>query len=723
VSDGPSLLEHFQIIATSPQPRQPTRVLKDGETFAVFDEHGDLTARGLGEQGIYHLGTRHLSGLVVALFGQRPLLLGSSVRTHNDLLAIDLTNPDVPAERGGPLARELLHVHRSIVLWDGVCHQVFRFANFAPAELTVPVTLVFEADYADIFEVRGTRRPRRGRLLPPVTERGRVTLGYVGLDGVERRTEIGFNPVPDWLSGPEARFVLRVPRDENLQLTVTIACRNGEQPVRPHSHATAVRSLVVRFAGSRERSARVTSGNRDLDAWARRSWADLVMMTTDTSLGRYPYAGVPWFSAPFGRDGIITALQVLWPDPGLARGVLAFLADTQATTRDPSRDAEPGKILHEMRHGEMAALGEIPFGRYYGSVDATPLFVLLAGEYLKRTGDLELLTEVATAIERALEWMTTDGDPDGDGFVEYHRRSAEGLVQQGWKDSGDSVFHEDGSLAEGPIALCEVQAYTYGALMAAADIAVARSRPAEAADLRARAERLRQHFEEAFWLPDLSTYALALDGRKQPCRVVSSNAGHCLLTGICAPERAAAVARRLMEESSFSGWGIRTVASGQRRYNPMSYHNGSVWPHDNALVALGMARAGCMDESGRVLDAMLDCSDAVALRRLPELLCGFHRREGEGPTLYPVACAPQAWASGSVFMLLQAVLGLSIDAARREVRLTSPTLPESLPFVRLENLRVADAVVDLTIERGAAGARVRVDRQVGEMNLVHDGQA
>jgi len=717
VTDGPALLDRFQIIATSAQPRDATRVLKDGETFAVFDEHGDLTQRGLGEQGIYHLGTRHLSGLVVALFGQRPLLLGSSVRAHNDLLAIDLTNGDVPEERGGPVARELLHVHRSIVLWDGVCHQVFRFANFAPAELTVPVTLIFEADYADIFEVRGTRRHRRGRLLPPAAERGRVTLGYVGLDGVERHTQIDFDPAPDWLSGPEARFVLRVPREENRQLTVSIACRNGDQAARRHSHATAVRSLVVRFAGSRERSARLISGNRHFNAWVNRSWADLVMMTSETRHGRYPYAGVPWFSAPFGRDGIITALQVLWADPSVARGVLAFLASTQATVRDPSRDAEPGKILHEMRHGEMAALGEIPFGRYYGSVDATPLFVWLAGEYLKRTGDLELITEIQPAIERALEWMADDGDPDGDGLVEYHRRSADGLVQQGWKDSIDSVFHEDGSLAEGPIALCEVQAYAYGALLAAAGIADALGGAAEAAERRARAERLRQRFDDAFWLPDLSIYALALDGRKQPCRVVSSNAGHCLLTGICAPERAAAVARRLMEESSFSGWGIRTVASGQRRYNPMSYHNGSVWPHDNSLVALGMARAGCMGESARVLDAMLDCSDAVAVRRLPELFCGFHRREGEGPTLYPVACAPQAWASGAAFMLVQAVLGLSIDAARREIRLTSPTLPESLPFVRLENLRVADAQVDLTVERTPDGARVRVDRQEGDARV------
>jgi glycogen debranching enzyme len=350
-------------------------------------------------------------------------------------------------------------------------------------------------------------------------------------------------------------------------------------------------------------------------------------------------------------------------------------------------------------------------------VDATPLFVLLAGAHFRRTDDVDFAGALWPHVERALRWTETYGDPDGDGLVEYARRSPHGLVQQGWKDSHDSVFHADGALAEPPIALCEVQGYVYAARLAAAQLAAALGQGERARQLEEAAERLRQRFEEAFWCEDLGTYALALDGQKRPCRVRTSNPGHCLFTGIASPARARRTAHTLLEHASFSGWGIRTLAATEARYNPMSYHNGSVWPHDNALCAAGLGRYGLHRDAARILEALFRASQFLDLHRMPELYCGFERRAGEGPTLYPVACLPQAWASGAAFMALDACLGLSIDARAREVRFDAPVLPEFLPNVRLTHLRVCDATVDLMIERHPHDVGVTVLHREGTVKV------
>jgi glycogen debranching enzyme len=709
--------DRFYILATSPRVDEQTRVLKQGDTFAVFDRFGDIQPAGLGEEGLYHEGTRFLSRLRLLINERRPLLLSSTVREDNLLLTVDLTNPDHKFDGEMVLARDTIHVFRTSFLWKGICYNRIEIRNFALRPIRAPLRLVFAADFVDIFEVRGMERKRRGTSLPARVEPSFVELAYRGLDNTVRRTRISFSPPPNELSETSAAYEVEVPPQETRSLYISIACNAGEPSAAVPFEAAAA-SAASEMQGLRANDAMLRTSNELFNDWLNRSAADLHMMVTHTASGPYPYAGVPWFSTFFGRDGIITALEYLWINPQLARGVLGYLAATQATAVNLEQDAEPGKILHEARRGEMAALGEIPFGQYYGSVDATPLFVMLASAYYRRSADLAFIETIWPNIERALHWMEAYGDSDGDGFCDYVRKTDKGLVTQGWKDSIDSVFHADGALAEAPVALCEVQGYVYAAWRAAAELATSLGFDERAARYADNADRLQEQFEEAFWCEDLSTYALALDRHKRPCRVRTSNAGHCLFSGIANSLRALRVARTLLDEASFSGWGIRTVAASESRYNPMSYHNGSIWPHDNALIALGFARYGLQHEAQRILTGLFDASIYMDLRRMPELFCGFARRESEGPTRYPVACAPQAWAAGSVFLLVQACLGLTIDAPRAQIRFFRPALPESLQRLWIQNLRAGTALVDLYIERHPSDVSVSLVRREGNVDVL-----
>jgi glycogen debranching enzyme len=661
---------------------------------------------GLSEEGIYHHGTRHLSSLLLRLEGERPLLLGATARADNTRLAVDLTNPDMRLG-GTPIGHGTLHIARTKVLWEGVCYERVTVRSFDLVARSVELTISFAADFADIFEVRGMRRIRRGTAHQPVVDDGSVMLAYDGLDGVTRRTRIGFEPSPVHLDDASATFRLDLDPGRAATIQVSVAC-DQEGRTRMLGFDRAVASAADERAAATRRATTFASSSQLCDDWLQRSMADIVMMTTHTEHGPYPYAGVPWFSTVFGRDALIVARQLLWIDPELARGVLAFLAAHQADHDDPSSDAQAGKILHEMRHGEMAATGEVPFARYYGSHDATPLFVALAAAHFRQTGDVDFATDMWPHVERALAWMESAGDPDGDGFLEYERRTASGLLHQGWKDSHDSTFHADGALADGPIALSEIQGYAFAARMGAARLADALGHRARAVALRDSAERLRQAFDRAFWLDELGTYAMALDGDKRPTRIRTSNPGHCLASGIALPERAERVAEGLMSEASFSGWGVRTVAAGEARYNPMSYHDGSIWPHDTALAALGLGRYGYRDAAARVTEGLFDASRHFDLMRLPELFCGFSRRDGEAPTQYPVACSPQSWAAGAPFMLLEACLGLRIDAGDHSLSLCDARLPRFIDSLRLDNLPVGRSRVDLELTR-AAGSSVAVN--------------
>lgn len=712
--------DEFYILASSPRVDDRTRVLKQGDTFAVLDRYGDIDSFGGGELGLYHEGTRFACRLTLKIFDRRPLLLSSTVKLENDLMAVDLTNHVVSVDGRVLLPRGSIHLFRSKFLWNRCCYERIRLRNYALTPVQVPLVFLFDADFADIFEVRGQRRPRRGRRLASETRADEVKLAYEGLDGSVRRTRLEWTPAPSDLAAGRAAFDLTLEPHQERSIYLTVSC----QPERPSrrqqnvSYDAAYDEATAALRSAGETAARIYTSNARLNDWLNRSSSDLLMMLTATEHGPYPYAGVPWFSTAFGRDGIITAIECLWLDPNIARGVLSYLAATQAEEESPERDAEPGKILHETRKGEMAALGEIPFGRYYGTVDATPLFVVLASMYYEWTGDRELIESIWPHIDRALRWIDSYGDRDGDGFVEYARRAEHGLLNQGWKDSNDSVFHADGSLAEGPIALCEVQGYVYGAKRGGAGIARALGHQERASQLSAEAAELKERFAKAFWCEDLGTYALALDGNKRPCRVRTSNAGHCLFTGIASRDHATRVVQSLLSDALFSGWGVRTVSAGEARYNPMSYHNGSVWPHDNALIALGLARYGFSDPILKLFTALFDVSIFADLNRLPELYCGFVRRPGEGPTLYPLACSPQAWAAGSAFAMLQACLGMTAHGTKSQLTFYRPLLPESVESLEIRGLRVGSAVVDVNIVRYPRDAGINVTRREGDLEVL-----
>ena len=693
------------------------RVLKHGDTFAVFDHYGNIKPAVKGEEGIYHDGTRFVSCLMLELDGASPFFLSSTIRDDNDQLTVALTNPDLTHPTLGHLPLGSLHIARRIFLWRGSCYQEIAITNYARHAVATRLKISYASDYADIFEIRGMDRRSRGEIgIPAISDRATVWR-YQGLDGVERRTRFEFSPAAT-LAPHEAVFDLAMEPREVATVYVTARCERGEEQDCCIRFEQARASAQPEIARAKDGGCLVHSSNGQFNAWVNRALADLHMMTTDLPSGPFPYAGVPWFNTPFGRDGLITAFECLWFWPDLARGVLAYLAGCQATAVNPAEDAEPGKVVHEIRKGEMAATREMPFGRYYGAVDGTPLFVLLAGAYYDRTGDLSFVKEIWPNLHAAVRWIEQFGDRDGDGFVEYQRQSPDGLLHQGWKDSDDAIFHADGSDALAPIALCEVQSYAYAAWQACARLADALGLHDQAVVPRRRAERLREEFNRAFWCEDISTFALALDNCRRPCRVRASNAGQCLFSGISSRENARRVAHVLMSPRSFSGWGIRTVAEGEARYNPMAYHNGSVWPHDNALIAYGFSRYGLTREALAIFEAMFDAAMYFDLHRTPELFCGFPREPGEGPVLYPVACSPQSWSAASVFLFLQAALGIEIDGVHGRVALARPALPAFLTDLEIQNLRVGASRVDLHLTRHEAEVSVKVLRRDGDLEVL-----
>ncbi|WP_254216756.1 glycogen debranching N-terminal domain-containing protein [Synechococcus sp. CCY 9618] len=679
----------------------PSFVLKNEETFAILDSRGEICPDRQQDAGIFHRGTRHVSRLQALLWERPPLVLSATERGAVGVLVSHLSNDDGGAVGGS--AAMTIHLERSTVLTATACLQQFCFTSYEDRPVQMPLTLRLDADFRDIFEVRGYRRSERGQCVRRGID-GTLELVYRGLDGEDRVTVLRLSDPVQYVSEGQIGLIMSLEPRQTRRLFLVLDFHPVSMPLGAEEHYTAAMAATVqRFRDARRSAASVVSDNPAFNSWLMRSFSDVHLLASQVEDGLYPYAGVPWFSCPFGRDGLITARQMLMVEPRLARGVLGYLASHQAMVDDPAHDEEPGKILHESRLGEMAALGEVPFSSYYGAVDSTPLFLMLAGDYLCRSDDRDFIASLLPELQAAMAWIHRAEASSADGFLRYLRVAENGLRNQGWKDSDDSIHHADGRLAEGSIALCEVQAYAYGARRSLASILHHLGRNGEAESLLDEAAALQKRFHKAFWTPAIDSYALALDGEGRACQVRTSNAGHCLWTGIATAQAASAIARHLMAPTSFNGWGIRTLDERESRYNPMSYHNGSVWPHDNALIGMGLARYGHRSEALQILTGLFETACAVPIFQLPELFCGFPRREEEGPTYYPVACSPQAWASASVFGLLEAVTGMSIErdhgSGRVQVRLRNPGLPKGLNLLDIHGLRLGEEEINLQFHR------------------------
>jgi len=730
-------------------------VLKRGNLFAVTGRLGDIFPAGARDQGAYFEDTRFLSKLRLSIAGGPPVVL-STQSSAEYTSQVDLT---VTSTKFGGLFNDpvnFLHLRREQLIDEHFVERL-TLSNYLVRDINYWIEYEFACDFADQFEVRGARRRARGAYFLPRVEKDRVVCSYQGRDGVLYRTEIFFAlRAPDQLAAGMARFNFHLGPKETATLELHAlpslhAVRSGtslreasdaarspgyrppriatEEPEsgwsypgsHPGTHPPAPRRFEERVARARadyrnwaESSARVVSGEESFNWTASQALADLKALSIYWDDRRIISAGVPWYGAPFGRDALITGFQALLVNAEIARDALFFLAAHQGKRNDDFREEEPGKILHEIRRGELARTGEVPHSPYYATVDSTPLFIILFREYLQWTDDRATAEQLLPAAEAALRWIEEYGDKDGDGFVEYQRKTERGLRNQGWKDSWDGVPHKDGTPAEPPIALVEVQGYCIDARRRMARLYRQLGRREDAARCSSAALKLARKLDDAFWMEEAGCYALALDGRKQQVQSVASNAGHLLFSRVVPEARAKRVARTLMSPESFSGWGIRTLARGQRAYNPLSYHDGTVWPHDNSIAAMGFSNYGMQGLAVQVLNGIYDACKQFRHSRLPELFCGLSRGEGDLVVSYPVSCSPQAWASGSLFLLLRACLGLYPDAPRRMLKIVNPQLPRWMTELTLQNLRIGQTRLTLHFTRSGEACFAAVRSTEGE---------
>jgi glycogen debranching enzyme len=688
------------------EAREDLLALKSGAVFVCARPDGDIRPARASGEGLYSQDTRHLSELRLTVGGSRPVLL-SSVMESGHHAVINATNPVLRSGVGGPVPQETLNVRRTLLIGDRLFYRV-RVRNFHPDPVATVVEVWLAADFADVFEVRGVQRRTTGRVLAPTRDRDRLRFSYVSGDGQRRETLVELEPLPARVRVDDERahvaWDVQLQAGEAVSLLITVApARDGRRRAGSTLERTAARldAAHVDWVGG---CARISTDNELFDRLIDASVRDLHALMMPVGGEKLPAAGIPWYVAPFGRDSLLSACEALMINPEVARGTLRVLAGLQAETDEAWRDAEPGKILHELRTGELARTGHIPHTPYYGTADATALFLMVAGGYYRWTLDLDTVAQLRPAFDAALAWIDDWGDRDGDGFVEYERRAPAGLHNHGWKDSGDAVVHADGTLAEGPIALVEVQGYVYEAKLRIADVYEALGDAPRAAQLRTEAGALRAAFNEAFWNPEEEFFALALDGRKTQVRSVTSNPAHCLYCGIVDNDKAALVAERLMAPDMFSGWGIRTLSSSSPAYNPMSYHNGSIWPHDNSIAAAGLKRYGFDTATIRIAAGLFDVAAGARDFRLPELFCGFHRDGSRAIVAYPVACIPQAWAAAAPFMLVQALLGISAYAPGNRLTVDRPRLPDWLGSVEIRDIRVGRSKVSLAFRQAGPGS-------------------
>lgn len=670
-------------------------VVKENGLFFLVDPTGEVPGKDGTTLGLYTRDTRFLNRLECYINGQKPVLLTS--KQENNAINVLLTNRSLSIAQG-ILPEGSILIRRRLFINQGVLYGQIILRNYYRDSLSVTLDLYLGADFMDLFEVRGYIPRKKARDLIVTSNKQELVFHYQGADGLYRQTEINFEPAPHSLSreGKASYKVHLLPGGTfAIHLFVTPVIEGEKRPYRVNI-SRALRELSYFSKQWVRHYTEITTDNPDFNQWIAQSLQDLQTLMIDFGEGQFPVAGVPWFAVPFGRDSLITALQTLLLSPAIAFSILKTLAKYQGKKVDPWRDEQPGKIPHEIRWGELANTGQIPHTPYYGTIDATPLFLILLSEYYNWTGNISFLRDLLPAASKALEWIDEYGDRDGDGFVEYFKEAPLGIENQGWKDSEGAIVHKTGELAQAPIALAEVQGYVYDAKMRWALILEKMGEVAQSRRLRESARQLKQAFRQAFWMGDARFIALALDKDKQRVETIASNAGHCLWSGLLDKKNAAQVVKRLLAPDMFSGYGIRTMSSKARAYNPLSYHNGSVWPHDNSLIVMGFTRYGFRQEANRVIEGLLQAAKHFNYR-LPELFCGFGRDQGE-PIPYPAACAPQSWAAGTVFLLIQALLGLFPRVSQGQLYL-DPVLPGSLSRIEIRNLQVGEGTLDLLVKR------------------------
>lgn len=683
-------------------------VIKEGSLFLMTDAEGNVPKDNTEGFGLYSGDTRYLSRYELSLNDIKPTVLLSSAELGYGSEHY-LANPPLEMSEGPKLPKESLEIRRQRVIKNSLLETV-QVTNYNVFPVTVRIGFGFDVDFMDMFEIRGEERRRRGRLSEPVVGSERVIFEYVGLDDVHRKTEIRFSPVPDrmWRCGAEFSISLR----HHETVTISVSIVPNDEVVGGFSSEFQV--LAASYRDWLASCTHVTTNNNFFNAMLEQSLNDVRMLTMENENGGYVAAGTPWFSSLFGRDSLIASFQMLAFNPEVAKNTLRILAQWQGKKVDDWRDEEPGKILHELRTGEMASMEEIPMAPYYGSVDSTPLFLMLAAEYVSWTADMEMIRELEPNLMSALAWIQRHIDLGSSGYLEYTKRSSKGLLNQGWKDSHDGIVNGDGTLVRPPIALAEVQGYVYAAKLAMARLLGLLGKEGLARKLRKEAVELSASFNRDFWLDDERFFALALGAAQRPATSITSNPAQCLWTGIIDSAKVPAVVQRIFSNDMFSGWGIRTLSSGAPRYNPLGYHLGSVWPHDNSIIGMGLKRSGFEDELNELVTALYDCCRTFDYYRLPELFCGVPRTTHGMPVRYPVACRPQAWAAGTFPMLLQAMLGLAPNASKNELRIVGPKLPHWLDEVEVRGLRVGNSSVDLLFERrrGRIKASVTAGRGV-----------
>ncbi|MGE8078841.1 glycogen debranching N-terminal domain-containing protein [Peribacillus loiseleuriae] len=693
------------------------RVIKENDLFFLTDTKGNIPENHYYGLGLYTKDTRFLSKLDLKINGEEPILLSSSA-TENYMAEVLLTNPHMENEAGLVLWRESVEIERTRFIYDDVLYESIKVKNYFPKPISFNISLHMDVDFADMFIVRGFQTGNIGHRTGQTIEDRAFSYHYIGADEVKRSTKVSWDKDAKNVSDQgDILFEFHLDHEEEETFTLMIQPQIGEdedKEIIPHDQA--VRLLEDSYKQWNGKVTKVETDYQPLQRLVERGIGDIRVLLTDLGYGQFPVAGLPWFGVPFGRDSLIASLQTLPFYPEVAKGTLFTLAEKQGKNIDPFRDEQPGKIMHEIRFGELAETGQIPFAPYYGTVDATPLFLVLLTEYVKWTGDLEIVKQLHENIYAALNWIDQYGDRDGDGFVEYYQEASKGIANQGWKDSGDSIVHRNGDYAEAPIALSEVQGYVYHAKMGVASLLDKLGEDDKALKLRTEAEQLKAKFEQSFWMNDTQFYAIALDKKKEQVGTITSNPGHVLFSGMLSEERAEAVVETLVSDKMFSGYGIRTMGAGESGYNPMSYHDGSIWPHDNSMILLGMSKLGYKQDVNVVIEGLIKAADAFEYDRLPELFCGYGKERGE-PVKYPVACSPQAWAAGTPLVFIQSLLGLFPDSLQQQIHL-APNLLDKMDLLKVEDISIGSGLLSVKVTRNDERIHVEIEKNTTDFEVV-----